>query len=176
MTIFLTADTHFGHARIIELADRPFQSVGEMNAAMIERWNRVVGPKDEVFHLGDFCHHSEDAGLIFSRLNGRKSLIVGNHDDDQVVNLPWAARHHLHELRYDKRKIVLCHYPLVEWNGFYRGAVHAHGHQHNKNPIHGASRPRIDVGVDAWNFTPIAIDEAIMWSDQNDTTIFNNKK
>ncbi|OIJ34131.1 hypothetical protein [Microbacterium sp. LCT-H2] len=35
---FVTSDHHCGHARISELAGRPFASVDEMNAVMIERF------------------------------------------------------------------------------------------------------------------------------------------
>ena len=40
---FVTSDHHFGHARISELAGRPFSTVDEMDSALIERWNSV-GP------------------------------------------------------------------------------------------------------------------------------------
>jgi calcineurin-like phosphoesterase family protein len=81
VTLFFTSDTHFGHARIIELCNRPFASVEEMNEAMIDNWNSVVGPKDSVVHLGDVALGPwvEWDGIL-SRLNGFKSLVVGNHD------------------------------------------------------------------------------------------------
>lgn len=41
---FVTSDTHFNHARIIELAGRPFSTVEEMDAELIRRWNETVGP------------------------------------------------------------------------------------------------------------------------------------
>lgn len=52
---FVTADSHFGHARIVELAQRPFASLAEMDAEMVRRWNAVVGPEDVVLHLGDLA-------------------------------------------------------------------------------------------------------------------------
>ena len=27
-------------------------------------------------------------------------------------------------------RIVMCHYPMVEWDGFFRGALHFYGHIH----------------------------------------------
>jgi len=53
MQIFFTGCTHFGHANIIKLANRPFSDVGEMNEALVERWNARVQPGDRVYHLGD---------------------------------------------------------------------------------------------------------------------------
>ena len=46
--IFFTADTHFGHANVIKHDDRPFKTVEEMDKAIIDNWNSVVGDKDEV--------------------------------------------------------------------------------------------------------------------------------
>ena len=51
---FFTADTHFGNPHILEHGERPFNSVAERNATLIKNWNEVVGPKDYVYHLGDF--------------------------------------------------------------------------------------------------------------------------
>ncbi|MFV0428696.1 MAG: hypothetical protein ACK5KO_04625 [Arachnia sp.] len=58
---FVTSDHHFGHARLIELAERPFSSVSEMNDALIANWNRVVGPTDTVLHLGDLAMGEREA-------------------------------------------------------------------------------------------------------------------
>jgi calcineurin-like phosphoesterase family protein len=55
MAVFFTSDTHFGHAGARALYCRPFGSVAEMDAAMVDRWNLRVGAEDEVWHLGDFA-------------------------------------------------------------------------------------------------------------------------
>ena len=57
--VFFTSDTHFNHANIIRFCNRPFKDVSHMNEAIISNWNRVVGPEDIVFHLGDFCLGSD---------------------------------------------------------------------------------------------------------------------
>mgnify|MGYP006999198613 CR=1 FL=1 len=46
MTDWVIGCTHFGHANIIRLCNRPFASVEEMDRAMIENWNRTVGLRD----------------------------------------------------------------------------------------------------------------------------------
>ena len=55
MTVFFTSDTHFGDHRVLNLYPRPFGSVAEMDTALATRWNAVVLPDDEVWHLGDFA-------------------------------------------------------------------------------------------------------------------------
>jgi calcineurin-like phosphoesterase family protein len=78
---FYTSDTHFGHARIVELSNRPFDDVHHMNEEIIRRWNSVVGPEDHVYHLGDVALGPIMESLTcIRRLNGHKTLILGNHD------------------------------------------------------------------------------------------------
>ena len=78
---FVTSDHHFYHAKILEYENRPFKNVDEMNMELVCRWNSVVGPNDHVFHLGDFgLGKIEDLRYILALLNGRKTLIRGNHD------------------------------------------------------------------------------------------------
>lgn len=81
MTTWYTADQHLGHERIIALCDRPFRTVAEMDAALIDRWNSRVDPDDTVWVLGDVAMGDLDASLsLISRLHGRKYLAAGNHD------------------------------------------------------------------------------------------------
>lgn len=78
--LFFVSDTHFGHEAILHYAKRPFSSVEEMDQAMIDNWNKVVGPNDYVFHLGDFCFKgSQYWDRILNQLNGHKFLVLGNH-------------------------------------------------------------------------------------------------
>lgn len=155
---FFTSDTHFGHANIIKLCDRPFTSVEEMDETMIERWNARVGAGDVVFHLGDFALGAKTGRRVFERLNGTKVLIRGNHDDNDTCRLAWGSCVDYVMQRYEGQAwMVLFHYPILEWDGHYRGNIHLHGHQHNKSPLRDVRR--VDVGVDANDFTPWALEE-----------------
>lgn len=148
MQVFFTGCTHFGHANIIKLADRPFQSVEEMDEEMIRRWNAVVHPGDVVHHLGDFAW--KDPQKYLSRLNGTVFKMWGNHD-------PRGWGREYAELEGFGRKIVLMHFPLEEWNGWYRNALHLHCHTHSKALV--SAPRRFNVGVDATGFAPISVDE-----------------
>ncbi len=157
MTVFFTSDTHFGHAGVLGLYKRPFASVAAMDAALVERWNAVVGPGDEVWHLGDFALAGgiARAGTLLAALNGRKHLIAGNNDPERVRREPgWASVADYGELELDGVKLVLCHYPFRSWNGMAQGALDLHGHSHGRL---APQTRQIDVGVDAWDFKPVTL-------------------
>lgn len=82
MRTYFTADTHFGHARIIELCDRPFADVEEMNAALVDGINQEVSSKDRLVILGDVCMGKLDQSLgCLAEIRAAEILLVpGNHD------------------------------------------------------------------------------------------------
>ena len=81
MKIFVTADTHFNHENIIKYCNRPFKDVNEMNEVIINNWNSVVSKDDIIYHIGDYGFGTKDElKEIFDKLNGKKYLIMGNHD------------------------------------------------------------------------------------------------
>lgn len=153
VTKFYTADTHFGHASIIHNCARPFVDVDDMDAAMVARWNGVVGPDDIVYHLGDFGSPGQDRlafRRLFHSLNGRKYLIIGNHDvrsdgklHPEISRLPWATPPtHLLEVKDEGRRVILSHYAMRVWPASHHGSVHFYGHSHGRLPGFGLSRRR----------------------------------
>jgi len=159
MTIFFTSDTHFSDPRVLAIDRRPFASLEEHDAALIERWNAVVGKKDVVWHLGDFVRTREtaDAERFLNALNGTKHLIIGNNDFPSTLDAKgWASQQHYAEIELDGSRLVLCHYPFRTWNHMGDGVIDLHGHSHGRlTPM-----PRqYDVGVDAHDFTPRRLEE-----------------
>jgi calcineurin-like phosphoesterase family protein len=168
MAIFITADSHHRHRRIILLTNRtpfiretedgPFYDVELMDETLIANWNSVVGPRDTVWHLGDFCL-GKDPSVITCRLNGKIHLILGNHDKPKEWrSQPFVSISSLETIRYNKQKITLCHYGLRTWPGSCRGSLHCYGHSHGRLPGMGRS---CDVGVDTNNFFPYNLDDVI---------------
>jgi calcineurin-like phosphoesterase family protein len=165
--IFFTADSHFGHAKIIQYCNRPFSSAGEMDEALVENWNKVVKPGDLIYHLGDvaFVKDSTEVVKLLRRLHGTIHLVSGNHDDHLDWNKISAdlkdklrVHYRLVELKGSKwhpYRPTLCHYPLDSWNGSFHGSFHLHGHTHGTVPFDPVRR-RLDVGVDSNDFTPVA--------------------
>ncbi|KMO14758.1 metallophosphoesterase [Methylobacterium platani] len=158
-TTWFSADTHFGHRGILKMEGRPFATIEEHDDSLIHAWNSRVRPQHDVFLLGDFAMNSSAARCqeVFARLNGKKHLIIGNHDKDRHLSLGWASEPaDLRTVHVDGVAIVMCHYGLRTWNGTWRGALHLYGHSHGK--LVGTSRS-LDVGVDAWGYRPVGLTE-----------------
>ncbi|MBX9847424.1 MAG: metallophosphoesterase [Xanthobacteraceae bacterium] len=155
-TLF-TADLHLCHEGIIRLCARPFASVAEMNGSLTRIWNAVVGPDDRVFVLGDFAHRAADTAklrALFDRLNGRKALIIGNHDDGVTQSLPWESVAQVAGVTVDGQRVWMSHYAHRSWPGKPRGTWQLFGHSHGRLP--GTSQS-CDVGVDCWGFAPVTV-------------------
>ncbi len=164
---WFTADTHFGHKKILEYTNRPFASVEEMDEALIQRWNAKVTPEDEVYHLGDvgLCSPGK-LRKILDRLNGKIYLIRGNHEKSaEACNDRFEWIRDYYELTMDdkdafrgKQLVVLLHYAMRVWEASHHGTYHLYGHSHGSLEDDVNSRS-FDVGVDCHNFEPINYDQ-----------------
>jgi calcineurin-like phosphoesterase family protein len=156
--VFLTSDTHFGHAGVCHFTEadgvtkiRPWTDPDEMDEEMVRRWNDRVRPNDKVYHLGDVVINRR-ALTTMVRLNGDKVLIRGNHDifrDDEY-------REYFRELRayHVMNGMILSHIPLHEAS-LGRFGVNIHGHLHS-------ARVKKARGIDAKT-------GATLYSDKIDT-------
>lgn len=137
---YYIADCHFGHDKARILDNRSFDSVEQMDEEMIAIWNRTVRrKKDEVVILGDLSvEKGEAVNALLKRLNGRKYLVSGNHDmrflhDKRFDTSLFEWIKPYAELRDNNRTVVLCHYPVICYNGQYHGnsTYMLYGHVHN---------------------------------------------
>lgn len=148
------SDPHFGHTRIIDYCNRPFNSVHEMNEGLIERYNAVVGPGDHVLWLGDcFFGQLSFADKICRRLNGTRDLVLGNHDKFEMSG--WARLGFENAVESIGRVVagvvtIFTHRPM----DVALPTVSVHGHRHSKTPI--TAQGTIDAGVDAWDYAPVS--------------------
>lgn len=170
---YYIADTHFGHNRIIELCNRPFKDVEEMNKQLIKNWNDTVTDDDVVYILGDFAltiSSKEEVCTILSELKGKKHLIIGNHDETWLSKMDKSDLEKYFEttpmymtiIKNDSEKIGLCHYPILSFPG-----IIIHGHIHNnKNQQDGwdfiKDSPNIlNASVEVNNYRPVTLNELI---------------
>lgn len=173
--LYFTADTHFGHRRMLDYRrneGREFSAPWEMDEKLIKNWNEVVSDKDEVWHLGDFSFANWNRTVeIFEQLRGHKHLVYGNHDKanrNKYKELFESVQDYKHLVVQGSRwggsnkiEIMLLHYPMWRWNKQRYGTIHCHGHIHNKTPFTDFNIKRVDVGVDAWEYYPASIEKIV---------------
>jgi len=155
--IFVTSDTHFHHSNIIKYCNRPFVSSYEMDEELIKNWNSVVASSDKVYHLGDvyFPKYKNEGEMLFSRLNGTKVLILGNHDKGKDQNLlKYFSR--IYVWRFLKEfGLLLTHVPVHQDSISSKLKYNVHGHTHDRGSPKGPYR---SACVELNNYTPVPIE------------------
>ena len=170
---FVISDTHFSHANILTfmrddgLAVRPgFSCFEEMDEYIVNSWNAVVKPHDKVYHLGDVVMKKRYIDVV-KRLNGKKRLIMGNHD---IFGFAFYADYfeEVYAMRIlPKERVMMTHIPL-HLNSIKRGFINVHGHIHER--IIGPDTQMVlghisdqhpfyfNACVEHHDYTPVAID------------------
>jgi len=167
--IYIISDTHFNHKNIITYENRPFNSIEEMNNAMIKRWNLVVKPNDIVYHLGDVGLGQESLlKEIIPSLNGHKILVRGNHDKKSknfYLDCGFEEVRPSFIEEHDGVKIFFSHQPDTRpGNQHDTYDMHFYGHVHSKGA--NASFPTISrdgacLCVERWDYTPVELNKVI---------------
>lgn len=158
------SDTHFGHSNILKFkrADgspvRDFKSCYEMDELMVKNWNSVVGSNDYVYHLGDVTFRYDGYfNNIMSRLNGKKRLIVGNHDKLMNPNLfRWFDKVEIWK-GFKEHDFTISHFKL-RLDSLRDGTFCVHGHTHqNIDP----DPHYINVCVETRLYSPVHLDSIL---------------
>lgn len=162
--IWFTSDCHFGHKSIMKFCPETrmnITDVDELNEKMIEIWNNTVGPNDKVYILGDFSFmNAAKTEEVLKRLKGKKFLIKGNHDHwvNSHLTSYFEAIYDYKKITIDGKRVILFHYPIVEFENMHHGAYHFHGHTHGNyfHPGRGFdvgidNRPQKDMGLWSWD-------------------------
>lgn len=165
MNVWFSSDWHFNHENILKFTSdytgehlRPeFSSVEEMDEAMIDRHNTVVRPFDKFYCLGDVGFGKERLATILPRLNGKKRLILGNHDQYEMT---------FYERYFQKimvswrplRSLIFSHFPLHIGEDDKKLLANVHGHVH-KNTLN--DKRYLNLSVETINYTPIHYDQII---------------
>lgn len=168
--IWVISDTHLNHANILNFIDkdknhvRPFGSVGEMNERILTRWNEKVKAGDLVYHLGDVTFGSKDSFKeLWPKFNGRKRLIVGNHDDIKFLSSGNFFQKVSMWRMWPEYNLAFSHVPLHESQmqrylseESTRYLVNVHGHIHqNQSP----TKRHFNVSCEAVSYYPQHIED-----------------
>jgi calcineurin-like phosphoesterase family protein len=127
-----------------------------MAETLVDNWNSAVRPSDVVYHLGDFAYgfgflSRRNLKKIFGGLHGHKILIVGNHDLEETLGLPWVDIAKAALITVEEQSIHLSH--QVPSLRLHKGGVwYLHGHTHGRQCV------GLDVGVDCWDYHPVSFE------------------
>lgn len=161
--VYIISDNHFRHWNINRYCNRGFENIYKMETHMIAKWNSIVPKTGKVIVLGDIAMtqgKSKEVSMILARLNGKKLLVMGNHDRK---NHFWYMENGIDFVcdsflwYWNKKKILFIHNPSkVKHEDFGKYDYIIHGHKHNNSPLISKEYNVILVNVSVENlqYTP----------------------
>lgn len=165
---FFTSDLHFHHKNLCRGVSnwedtsscRDFDTLDDMNHAILTSINENVGQDDTLFCLGDWSFGSHTkVGEFRKRIYCENVILLyGNHDDKirklQSLQKYFAWCGDYLEIACQKEQglkvpslITLSHYAHRVWRDSHKGTIELHGHSHGTLPGVGKS---FDMGWDVW--------------------------
>ena len=173
--LFFTSDTHAYHKNICQgvsewgpdQGQRDFDTLEDMNNALVSGINNVVGAEDILIHLGDWSFGGKDkVGKFREQLNVKDiHLVLGNHDYNIRKNIGlqnfFTKVSRMMEVTVMGHSFVLLHFPLLVWEGISRGVINLHGHLHSRPEKRLGKGKQLDVGVDSNELKPYNVEEII---------------
>lgn len=178
--IFFTSDLHFCHKKIIQYSNRPFKDIYQMNQKIINNWNEKISNDDQVYILGDYLWRIETDTTILNKitkkLNGKKHLIKGNHDNKysnyQYLNAGFCSVSNIiqKKIKFNNNfyYFILFHYSLKFWDQSHNGSYCLYGHQHFRRDIDfelykqlQMSTRTMNVCLDGNNLYPYSLQEIL---------------
>lgn len=192
--IYFTSDWHIGHANVLQFSQRPFKDLDHMHEVLTNNYNSVVPPNGLGYFLGDigFGNGAMVRDIITS-LNGKKVLILGNHDrgSSAMARLGFDVVLNSASMIIANEIVTMSHCPLrgvpredvtgmrghqegENWHGEFRhehfsvpnyGQFHLSGHIHSPNRGRSSTilGRQYDVGVDGNNYRPVSISQLESW-------------
>lgn len=165
MATFFIADLHFDDDNIRRYENRPFETVSEMNEAIVSNWNNVVDEEDEVYIVGDIGNEK-----YIRELKGRKYLVKGNHDTLSNEEYRKAG----FEECYDKPVVfndfwILSHEPMYTNINMPYAVIF--GHIHNDPAFKTVSARSFCVSADRIGYTPVSFEEIVLAVQKEDEAL-----
>lgn len=153
--LYVTGDLHFNHWNIVRHCNRPFSTIEEHDGTLIKNWNNVVTKNDTVIICGDFAFKNHNHYIM--ALNGKKILVLGNHDKmpENCLRNFTEVYHGLYRNIIEKQDCTFCHYSMTVWASSCHGAWQIFGHSHGRIKEF-EDKFSFDCGVDIWGYSPVS--------------------
>lgn len=157
MTVFFTADTHFGCDRLVSWTRKEFVDCKQHDEHLMDVLNTVVGPNDRLIILGDFC--KEKPGRYRHKIRCKNIMFVlGNHDKEVKIRRVFGGnvRRQYIAKCYAGSRVWCCHFPTCYWDRSHYGLFHAYGHLHDS----AAREAQMDLGMPGRRSMDVGVDHA----------------
>lgn len=159
---YFIADTYFGDKSIIQIENRPFRDVDEMDECLIANWNTLVNQEDTVFVLGDFIGSSKVSfdriHYLIESLRGRKTFVYGDHDDRVFSCLRGNC-----SIEHSYYPVIIHDFWILSHEPVYMSSnmpyANIFGHVHNNPMYKTVSSHSFCVSVERINYAPISFEE-----------------
>jgi calcineurin-like phosphoesterase family protein len=171
MDYWFSSDWHLSHKRMMEILRPEFKTIDEMNTTILDNMFKVTKPGDQMYFAGDLVFTDNNILEQLLKLIKKHRIhfhwITGNHDKktprhvkDRVDSFVSVK-----DIKINKQKITICHFPMISWNCSHYGAWQLFGHHHRKN--HGGPTPIVGKQLNIncefhdfkpWNFEEIKVE------------------
>lgn len=171
--IYFSSDWHFGHEKMIKgFRSKKFSSIEEHDQVIEENIFSTLKRGDILYFLGDafWKWDNERKQKFFNRIrhSGINFFwIKGNHDTlFRHKGILWTGD--IKEIKYNKQKLVLCHYPMLCWNASHHNSIQLHGHIHLGDKTYYKieetqyyTGKHLNVNLEFYNYKPVSIEEVL---------------
>lgn len=165
--VFAISDLHYAHKNICrgcsswgDGGTRDFNTLDEMNFAIVNSINQTIKEDDVLFHLGDWAFGGrENIKKLRDQIRCRTIYqILGNHDHHiekpefaSLFTKTWGT---VEEPQYvtikvGRYKYILGHYKMAVWYKSHHEIRHLWGHSHSSYPDN-PNEFSFDIGWDIW--------------------------
>lgn len=159
--VLFISDFHFGHKWMAH--HRGFQDEFYQDERIIDNWNNTVGKNDLVYILGDITMNTTKWYYQLDRLNGRKIVVLGNHDPIKGVR---ELLDYVETVggNVEYKGYILSHAPVHpreihdnEYKTKFLGNIHGHVHEYSL----ADTDHYINVSAENIGYTPRTLDELL---------------
>lgn len=160
---WIISDTHFGHKKLVELANRP----KNFEEKIIKNIIHCIKPNDICIHLGDICIGNDEYwnSYITSIIPCKKWLTIGNHDKKSInkyLDYGWKFVSESFSIELFGHNILFSHKPQLD-NGY---SINIHGHLHDDNHRYNEVKDVLNdkqflIAMERTNYAPLNLKSII---------------
>jgi calcineurin-like phosphoesterase family protein len=145
-----------------------------MDKQIIEKWNSKITDEDTVYILGDIAL-SKDKVSLAQKLNGKKHLILGNHDYHNLHKIRelncFQSVSYMKIINLDGKTLTLCHFPTYSFIGDYMIYGHVHNNEKDESWLEVRVKPNmLNAGIEVNDYLPATFEELV----QNNSKYLKN--